>query len=327
MSSRLYDCICIVYGMSRKLRSIFHNTISIFQVPTFSTNCTLWHSSGSTMATNDALMSAMKQLQDQVQSLQQQMQSIQYQQQQPSYPQYVCQLLSYDLRPCTEMLSQISKAQHSNAYAIDPELTSIPRWYQQSPLLQPYRTQNPYHPVAPNHPTTAYQHQNQTQSDTIQQIQETTVSDSNTRNIHRKKETIHSYAKQRKDKRKQKSKKKSKRGQKNKLDMNDQDTLEQLGVSKDLMNFFYNGEIRRNRLRIEKAERERAEIEAIPTVRQQEINEGQRRNRLYGKANHKKLKQREIAMDAAFMKAMDDMRQELGPNEEIVHWPATPLSY
>ena len=176
----------------------------------------------------------------------------------------------------------------------DSDLTSIPWWYRNSPIFQ-YAQQCPTRSAPP------HQHQGQTQP-------------------------IKSTAPKRGKQRKQKAGKKRGSG-KSKPDMNDQATLARLGVSKELMNFFYNGEIRRNRLRIEKAERERAEIEAIPTVKEQQISESRRRNKLYAKHNHRRIKQMEIAMDAAFIKTMDDINRNLGPKQQLITWPATPLSY
>merc|ERR1719242_1249815 len=119
--------------------------------------------------------------------------------------------------------------------------------------------------------------------------------------------------------------KKKKKKKKGRLDMNDQQTLKELGVSTELMNFFYNGEIRRNRLRIEKIEREKAEVEGLQTAKERRMSEAKRRNKVYGLRNNEKLRECEIAISAHFIETMDEIKSQNEQN--IVNWPATPLSY
>ena len=107
--------------------------------------------------------------------------------------------------------------------------------------------------------------------------------------------------------------------------MNDTERMEELGVSKELLNFFCNGEIRRNRLRLEKMEREKAEVESMQTAKEREASEAKRRNKSYGSGNNEKLSECEIAMSAHFIKTRDEIEQRT--SDKIVSWPATPLAY
>ena len=270
-----------------------------------------------TMA-DQTLQETVKQLQQQVQSLQEQVKH--YQSHTPSYNhqyvrdnQYVSDIL-FECNPCTKIQSLCH--QISDFQSFDPELTSIPYWYRNSPIFQ-------YHGYYPqsnyNANTNVYDYYNYHQQNS------TMPTDDIKQQVTQKMENKENVSTNEKPKKRKKNPKSKRRG--NKIDINDQETLKNLGVSSELMNFFYNGEIRRNRLRIEKMERERAEIESIPTIKQQQINETKRRNNLYGKDNNYKLKQKEIAMDADFLKILDEINVTTTKKDKLVSWPATPLSY
>ena len=215
----------------------------------------------------------------------------------------------------------IEYLQRSRFNEFDPELTSIPYWYRNSTIFQyqPYHVDYNYYQSQSTVATNVYNYnQCPSKSTQFQSYNEVKVERVD-------QDEMIDDAQNNKRNNKQRGKKKKKRGKK--LDINDQETYENLGVSKELMKFFYNGEIRRNRLRIEKLEKEKAEIEAIPSIKQQQINESKRRNSLYGKRNNYKLKQKEIAMDADFMKSLSDINIQTTKSNKLVTWPSTPLSY